>query len=76
MSKTLRDALPADWCAWFENEVTQEDCDALEWDADSACGVECLRIARLADYVMGEWLDSADEVRMCALQQMRVVCYG
>lgn len=29
MSKTLRDALSADWCVWFENEVTQEDCDAL-----------------------------------------------
>ncbi len=76
--RTLRAALSADWCAFIEAECNQEgpQGDLLAWPADSACGVEVQRITRLADFVRGEWLDTADDVREVALHQIRVVCWG
>jgi hypothetical protein len=77
-TETVGSRLNDEWRKLIRDNVNQPHAegDVLEWGHTSACGVEILRIARLADYVATEWPDVGGEVVKSALNQMCVICWG
>lgn len=72
-TRLLKDKLDAIWAQRIAEELNPE---ILLWYADSACGIETLQIARLADFVAAEWPDAREGVIAAALIQIGVVCFG
>ncbi len=70
---TVRSKITPKW----ELAIAMSDCsDMLDWEHDSACGEECLRIMQLADYVITQWLDVERDIVATAVHQMCVICNG
>lgn len=74
---SILDSLSPAWRAWIESrESMGEGAAFLDWDGETHCGIECLRVARLADFVCVEWPDVEAQVRDTAFDQMTIICNG
>jgi hypothetical protein len=72
-TQTVADLINLEWACGIASNITD---DILNWEADSHCGAETLRIIRLAEFVCAEWPDAKDEVYLAAIRQISVVCVG
>jgi hypothetical protein len=72
----LHEVIHPDWLAAFAARGELPGAGFLDWETDSHCGAEVLRVLRLAEFVCHEWVDVQPSIMASAVAQCCVICNG